>query len=323
MMARLLKEGRLKPAPTIARGFALAAFAGVLLALAGIAAGRQGARVVVDETGRHVNVPAEVRRIVSLAPNLTETIYALGDGTRLAGDTDECDVPEEAKSKPHVGEPVDPSLEAIVGLKPDIVLASASINWPQTADALLKMGVPVYTTDAHTVDGMLGGIEKIGGVIGSEAAADALVSGLRAKLDALRTKLAGSTPRRVLFVVWDQPLISIGRHTFVADALRLAGGTSVIDVDENWPRIGVEEVVRLQPDFLVFVRDHGDTSASTIAELRQRPVWRDLAAVKSGNVAFVSNEVERPAPKLIDAIEDLAKQLHPEAFAKADAGGAR
>ncbi len=288
------------------------------------AASRGAARVVVDETGRRVTLPAEVRRIVSLAPNVTETIYAIGAGARLAGDTDFCDVPEEAKAKPHVGAPINPSLEAIVALKPDVVLASASINWPATADSLLKIGVPVYTTDAHSVEGMLAGIEKIGGVIGAEAGANALVSGLRGQLEALRAKLAGRAARRVLFVVWDEPLISIGKHTFVADALRLSGGASVIDVDENWPHISVEEIVRLQPEYLVFVRDHGDDSASKLEELRRRPVWRDLEAVKAGRVAFISGEVERPAPKLIDAMEDLAKQLHPEAFAKAaDAGAGR
>ena len=195
------------------------------------AASRGAARVVVDETGRRVTLPAEVRRIVSLAPNVTETIYAIGAGARLAGDTDFCDVPEEANAKPHVGAPINPSLEAIVALKPDVVLASASINWPATADSLLKIGVPVYTTDAHSVEGMLAGIEKIGGVIGAEAGANALVSGLRGQLEALRAKLAGRAARRVLFVVWDEPLISIGKHTFVADALRLSGGASVIDVD--------------------------------------------------------------------------------------------
>jgi len=281
-------------------------------------------RVVVDETGRRVTLPAEVHRIVSLAPNLTETIYAIGAGARLAGDTDFCDVPDEAKSKPHVGAPINPNLEAIVALKPDVVLASASINWPATADALLKMGVPVYTTDPHSVDDMIAGIAHIGEVIGADAAATSLAAGLRARLDALAQKLAGRTPRRALFIVWDDPLISIGKHTFIADALRLAGGASVIDVEQNWPHVGLEHVVRLQPEFLVFTGDHGDGEASKIDELRASKVWRELEAVKTGRVAFISGEVNRPAPKLIDAIEDLAKQLHPEAFAKsANAGVAR
>ena len=308
----------------ISRALAIAALASAPLCTASPAAANDSTRVVVDETGRRVTLPAEVRRIVSLAPNLTETIYAIGAGARLAGDTDFCDVPEEAKSKPHVGAPVNPSLEAIIALKPDLVLATASINWPATADALLKMGVPVYTTDPHSVDDMLTGIAHIGNAIGAEAEANSLAAGLRARLDTLSQKLAGRTPRRVLFIVWDDPLISIGPHTFIADALRLSGGVSVLDVEQSWPHVSLEHVVKLQPEFLVFTGDHGDGEASKLGELRESKVWRDLDAVKSGRVAFISGEVDRPAPKLIDAIEDLAKQLHPEAFAKAtDAGAVR
>lgn len=311
-----------------AAAFAIALASALLFFGAGTAAANSAAsdatRVVVDETGRRVTVPAEVHRIVSLAPNLTETIYAMGAGARLAGDTDFCDVPDEAKLKPHVGAPINPSLEAIVALKPDVVLASATINWPATADALLKMGVPVYTTDPHSVDDMIAGITHIGAVIGADAAANSLVAGLRARLAAVEEKLAGRTPRRVLFIVWDDPLISIGRNTFIADALRLSGGASVIDVEQNWPHVGLEHVVRLQPEFLVFTGDHGDGEASKLDELREKKVWRELEAVKAGRVAFISGEVNRPAPKLVDAIEDLARQLHPEAFAKApDGGGAR
>jgi iron complex transport system substrate-binding protein len=308
------------------RALALAALTSAVISVGARAASAaprgDATRVVVDETGRRVTLPAEVHRIVSLAPNLTETIYAIGAGARLAGDTDFCDVPDEAKAKPHVGAPINPSLEAIVALKPDVVLASASINWPATADALLKMGVPVYTTDPHSVDDMIAGIAHIGEVIGADGAANSLVAGLRARLAAVEEKLAGRSPRRVLFIVWDDPLISIGKHTFIADALRLSGGVSVIDVEQNWPHVGLEHVVRLQPEFLVFTGDHGE--ASKLDELREKKVWRELEAVKAGRVAFISGEVNRPAPKLVDAIEDLARQLHPEAFAKApDAGGAR
>ncbi len=308
----------------IGRALAITALASASLCTAPRTTANDSTRVVVDETGRRVTLPAEVHRIVSLAPSLTETIYAIGAGARLAGDTDFCDVPEEAKSKPHVGAPVNPSLEAIIALKPDVVLATASINWPATADALLKMGVPVYTTDPHSVDDMLVGITHIGAVIGAEAEANSLAAALRTRLDALAQKLAGRTPRRVLFIVWDDPLISIGPHTFIADALRLSGGVSVLDVEQSWPHVSLEHVVKLQPEFLVFSGDHGDGEASKLAELRERKVWSDLEAVKSGRVAFVSGEVDRPAPKLIDAIEDLAKQLQPDAFAKAnDQGAAR
>jgi iron complex transport system substrate-binding protein len=278
--------------------------------------------VVVDETGRHVTVPAEVRRIVSLAPNLTETIYALGAESRLAGDTDYCDVPADARAKPHVGSVISPSLEAIVGLKPDLVLATTTINRPETADALEHLGVPVYSTDPHTIDGLLAGIEHLAGILGVAQQGRELVARLQARLAAVQTVLAGQPRSRVLFVVWDNPLISIGPHTFIADALRRAGAESVVETTQDWPHVSLESVVHSQPDYLIFVGDHGD-EVPALSDLRARPVWRDLNAVKQGNIALVSGEVDRPSPGLIDAIEILAKQLHPSAFENSAAGKAQ
>ncbi len=185
-------------------------------------------RVVTDEVGRSVTIPAQVRRIVSLAPNLTETIYALGLEDRLAGDTDYCDVPAAAKAKPHIGSPQNPSIEAIVALHPDLVLATTSINLRQTADALARLGVPVYTTDPHAVRGMVDSFGRMADLIGASQQGAALVAGLDARLDTLHTRLADIPLVHVLFVVWLDPLISIGQKTFIADALRWAGAESVV-----------------------------------------------------------------------------------------------
>ena len=278
----------------------------------------QTAQTVVDETGRRVAVPAEVRRIVSLAPNLTETIYALGAESRLVGDTNSCDVPEEARAKPHVGTPLNPSLEAIVGLKPDLVLATTAINRRETVDALERLGVQVYATDPHSVADLLAGIEHVATVIGIPQQGRELAARLESRLDGLQAALAGQPRSRVLFVVWEDPLISIGPKTFIADALKFAGAESVVESRQDWPHVGLEAVVRLQPEVLVFAQDHGDASPE-LTNLRGRAGWRDLDAVKRGRVAVISGEVDRPAPGLIDAIESLARQLHPSAFANSAA----
>jgi iron complex transport system substrate-binding protein len=280
----------------------------------------QATRTVVDETGRRVVVPMEVRRIVSLAPNLTETIYALGAESRLVGDTDYCDVPPPAKSKPHVGSPVSPSLEAIVGLKPDLVLA-AQINRRQSVDALERLGIPVYETDPHSIEALLADIEHIAAAIGMSQEGRELTTKLRSRLDALNAALAGEPRCRALFVVWEDPLTSIGQNTFIADALKFAGAESVVDTTQDWPHVSLEAVVHMQPEVLIFARDHGGANPE-LADLRGRPGWRDLDAVKSGHVAVISDEVDRPSPGLIDAIENLATQLHPSAFDESATGSA-
>jgi iron complex transport system substrate-binding protein len=272
-------------------------------------------RMVTDEVGRKVKVPAEVKRIVTLAPNLTETIYALGLEDRLVGDTNFCDTPAAAKLKPRVGDPQDPSLEEIVALHPDLVLATTSINTPNTADALNRLGIAVYTTDPQTVRGMLDSTSHVAEVIGAEQQGTELVARLQQRLDAVHARLSERSMVHVLFVVWLQPLQTIGQDTFVADALRWAGAESVLVSKQKWPHLSLEEVVRLQPDYIVFTDDHSGGMSTELADLRARPVWRDLDAVEQGHVVNISEEIIRPSPGLVDAIEQLAREVHPEAFA--------
>jgi cobalamin transport system substrate-binding protein len=271
-------------------------------------------RVVTDGVGRRVKVPAKVDRIVSLAPNLTETLYALGLGNKLVGDTSYCDIPPEAKSKPHVGGPQNPSIEAIVGLRPDLVFATTSINRPETVDALERLGVSVYTTDPHTVRGMIESFGRMADLANARKQGSALTANLNGRLNALQARLAPLAPVRVVFVVWLDPLITVGQNTFIADALRCAGAESVVVSHQNWPQLSFEEVVRLQPDYLVFAASHTGEGAVTAEDLRSRVVWKDLRAVQQGHIAIISDEIDRPAPGLIDAIEQLAREIHPGAF---------
>jgi iron complex transport system substrate-binding protein len=285
--------------------------------------GHSASREVTDELGRRVRVPRVPRRVVSLAPNLTEIIFAVGEGENLAGDTDFCDYPSEAMRKPHVGGTVNPSLERIVSLKPDLVLATKSINRRETVSALDRVGLPVYVTDDPlSVSDMIASVEHIGDVLGAEGSAATVASGLRARLAELERRLAGATPRRVLFVVWTEPLISVGRNTFIADALRRAGGRSVVDTAAEWPRISIEEMVRLEPEFLVFASAHAGDTRRDIAALRPRPGWKDLEALRHDKVVLLSDAINRPGPRMMDAVEELARALHPEAFSSRNNPGA-
>jgi len=275
-----------------------------------------------DEIGRRVQIPQDVERVVSLAPNLTEIVFALGLGNHLAGDTDYCDYPVEATKKPHVGGPVNPNLEKIVTLMPDLILATKSINRRETVSALDRIGLPVYVTDPHSVEGMIASVENIGSAMGAEKSGAALAGDLRGRLAGLDHRLAWSAPRRVLFVVWTDPIISVGRDTFVADALRRAGGRSVVETSAEWPHISMEEIVRLQPEVLVFASSHGEDTQRDIDALRTRPGWKNLAAMRSGDIVVVSEAIIRPAPRIVDAIEQLARALHPKVFSAGSGGDA-
>ncbi len=283
-------------------------------ALGNGAAPARATRVVTDDSGNSVAIPAVVQRIVTLAPNLTETVYALGLEDKLAADTTYCDTPPAAKDKPHVGGPANPSLEAIVATHPDLVLATTMTS-RETVDALRKLGLAVYFTDPHTVRGMLDTTQKIAEMGGAPEKGSALVDSLQARLDTLHAKLDDRPLQHVLFVVWEDPLISIGQNTFIADALRWAGGESAIIASQDWPQVSMEEVLRVEPEYIIVTPNHAETDNShELEQMHARPVWRELKAVKLGRIALADEEFIRPSPGLVGSIESLARQLHPEAF---------
>ena len=273
-------------------------------------------REVSDETGRSVRIPQPVRRIVSLAPSLTETIYALGLEDRLVGDTEYCDYPPDAKKKTKVGGGIDPSLEVIASLHPDLVLVTKSFNRLETTQSLDRLGISSYATDPHTVADIMSSVKTLADVLGVPEAGASAAEAVQRRLDDLEQRLSGLPPKRVLFVVWTQPLISTGKNTFLADALRHAGAVSIVDSSQDWPQVNLEEVARLQPDFLVFAESHSGDASREMARLATLPGWKILAAVHNHRYAVVSDAVNRPAPRIVSAIEELARQLHPKAFAE-------
>lgn len=273
-----------------------------------------GFREVIDELGRSVRIPQPVRRIVSLAPSLTETIYALGLEDRLVGDTDYCDYPPEAKKKTKVGGGIDPSLEVIASLHPDLVLATKSFNRLETTQSLDRLGISSYATDPHTVADIRSSVKTLAAVLGVPEAGVSVAEEMQHRLDDLQQRIGSLPPKRVLFVVWTQPLISTGKDTFLADALRHAGAVSIINSSQDWPQVNLEEVARLQPDFLVFAESHSGDASREMAKLATLPGWKIVHAVRNHRYAVVSDAVNRPAPRIVSAIEDLARQLHPKAF---------
>jgi iron complex transport system substrate-binding protein len=270
-------------------------------------------REVKDEVGRSVRIPQTVGRIVSLAPSLTETIYALGLQDHLVGDTAQCDYPPEAKKISKVGGVTNPSIEEIAALHPDLVLVAA-VNRFETVRALDDLNIPVYETDPHTIEEIIASTTKLADVLGAPQSGLSVAADLQQRLADLHSRLADQTARRVLFVVWTDPLISIGKNTFIADALNKAGAVSIVEATQDWPHLSLEEAVRLQPEFLIFTAEN-DEKAPDPAILASLPGWRSLEAVKNHRFVVVSDAVDRPAPRIVSAIEEMAHQLHADAFA--------
>lgn len=291
----------------------------ILLGCLGLSAGRASGtnRVLTDQTGRRVSVPEHPQRLISLAPSITETLYALGAGDLLVGDTDYCDYPPEARLKPHVGALLNPNLERIVALKPDLVLGSAEANRRETADQLERLGIPLYGLTAHSLDETLGSLEDLGRVLGREEQARVLVGGLRQRIAAVEKSVHGRLRRKVLFVVWYRPLITVGPRTFIADVIHRAGGVSITDNPESeWPHLSLEEVLRRNPDVILFPRTESFTQG--LEEFARLPGWKGLTAVKEHRLYFISDAVTHPSPRLVGSLEEIARILHPPAGAGAE-----
>ena len=315
-----MKDGVLRNEKQLLRAalamlFVAASFA-ISLQARSQASAAPASRDFTDEVGRTVRIPQPVRRIVSLAPSLTETVYALGLEDKLVGDTDYCDYPADATKKHKVGGAINPNMEEVAALKPDVVLVVKSLNRLETVRALEQIGIPVYSTDPHTVKDVVASMKKLSGVLGSQEAGDAVNEKLENRLAAVHTKLNGVAAKRVMFVVWTEPLISVGRKTFIADVLEQAGGMSVVESKQDWPQFSLEEAVRLQPEYLVFASSHSETVQNDMEALALKPGWSAMDAVKKRKIAIVSDAINRPGPRIVEAVEELARQLHPEVFSE-------
>lgn len=268
-------------------------------------------RLVVDETGREVRVPVRIERIVSLAPNLTEIVYALGQESRLVAVSDVCDYPPDARRKPKVGSVVTPSIETIIQLRPDVVLGTTAGNRRETVDALERTGIAVYGLDPRTVEGILVSIQHLADLLGVPEKGREVTAGLEAQLDGVAASLTQTAKPEVLFVLWLDPLLSIGPNTFIHDVLVRAGANSITaDLHQNWPRLSIEEVIERDPDYLVLPRlPH---LQARFDQLKQEAPWGSLRAVTTGHIVWLEDHVIRPGPRIAEAVADLARQLHPE-----------
>lgn len=272
------------------------------------------AHTVVDETGRRVEVPEQIDRIVSLAPNLTEIVYALGAQDRLVGVTTACDYPPAARLKPKVGDVINPNIETIIALKPDLLLGTTAGNRRETVEAAERAGLPLYGVDPHSVADVLASIRHVADLLGMPATGAELAARLQARLDEVTRRVAGSPEPEVLFVLWLEPLLSVGHDTFLNDVLVRAGARSITaGLEHNWPRLSVEEVIERQPDFIILPRV--PAVEARFDELAARPPWQKLGAVEHGRVIRVDAAILNPGPRIVDAIADLARRLHPGAFA--------
>ncbi len=195
------------------------------------------ALTVTDQTGRRIVLPALPARIISLVPSVTEILFSIGAQDRLVGVTDFCDYPAEARRKQRVGGMLAPSLEGMVSLKPDLVVATTAGNRQETFEQLERLKIPVYVVNPVTVADVLDLVTRLGRLADRGDAADRAVAALRERMQAVAARVEGRPRPRVLYVLWPDPLIVPGRASLVSELIALAGGDSVTaDGGQGYPR---------------------------------------------------------------------------------------
>jgi iron complex transport system substrate-binding protein len=242
---------------------------------------------------------------------VTETVLALGVGDRLVGRT-EYDKGPAVERLPSVGGGLDPSIEKLVSLRPDLVLGWETSGRTELRDRLTALGIPVFSVKTEDTTDVFRSIGNVGKLTARRHAADSLGAAIRASLDSVRASVAGAPRPSVFFVVWNDPPMTAGVRTFVSHVIEVAGGRNVFgDQQALWPNVSLEEIVRRQPDFLVV--PVGEQGTVRMEALKSAPGWRELRAIREGRMVSVPAQVvNQPGPHLAEAARAMRDAIHPE-----------
>ena len=273
------------------------------------------AKELTDQTGRQVRVPDSPQRVVSLAPSLTECVFALGREARLVGVSANSDFPGPASGLPEVGTYVAPDLERIVSLKPDLCLATRDGNPRSLVRRLEELGIPVFALDPRDLEQVFDSLRLLGHVLNAKTEAEELVGDLNQRIHRVKERVARAEHRpRVFYQIGTSPIVSAGSDTFIHELIRMAGGTNLAAGPKQYPRYSREEVLVLDPEVIIVSSMTGSEQLTR----NVRGMWSEfpsIEAVRSGRIHAVEADcLNRASPRLVQGLEILAHLLHPGLF---------
>ena len=275
------------------------------LFLAGVAAAAP--IEIVDDQGTPVHLDKPAARIVSLAPHITELLYAAGAGDKVVGAVQYSDYPEAAKKIPRVGGYTSIDMEKVAALKPDLVIAWKSGNRDAHLGKLRALGIPVFINEPRKIDDVAKSLAQIGKLAGTEAAGDAAAQAFRKRHAAHAARYSSRPPVRVFYEAWNRPLMTVNGEHLIADVIRLCGGDNVFaKLPMLAPTIDVEAVLAASPEAIV-ASGMGEARPEWLDDWRQ---WTKLPAVARGNLFYIPpDRIQRHTPRILDGAERLCGQL--------------
>jgi len=268
---------------------------------------------VKDDVGRKITVSKEPQRIISTAPSVTEILFALGLNEKIVGVTTLCNYPEEAKTKEKIGTFQSPNIEKILSLKPDIVIATGGVQ-RQTVEKLEQLGIPVFVSYPRTMEEVIRSIYTIGHITGAEESAKKLAFDLKLRVAKVTSKVSKARVKpKVFFELWNEPLMSAGPGSFIDDIIRKAGGINIAGSSKSaYPIFSLEQLVKEDPDVIIGAES---SMGANPLDVSKRPGWNTLKAVKNQKVFMINDDIVfRAGPRLVLALEIIARYLHPELF---------
>jgi iron complex transport system substrate-binding protein len=268
------------------------------------------ARAYVDDAGRRMYFAKPPTRIVSLAPSITEMLFAMEAGEQLVGVTDFCDFPPDARQKPKVGYS-NPNLESLVALQPDLVVAPNDFLKPDVIVKLEQLKIPVFIMADKNVEGIFVHIQTLGRIVGRSSKADTVAMQLRQQVAVIQRRIQGKAPVRMLYVLNSQPLITVGPGSFIDQLIRMAGGANVAAKSATpYPRLSMEAVLQEDPQVLVF--PVGKAEGISESEQQTWRQWSAMTAVKQGRLHQIPADwLNRPGPRITRGLDALVEILHP------------
>ena len=257
--------------------------------------------------------PPGSQRVVSLAPSVTETLFALGFGSRLVGVTTYCDYPAAARRLPKIGGFINPSLEAIVDKRPDLVIGVRDSSHPVKTKEIENLGIKVVLISVTSLDDILNSFRSIARLLGNPEAGDRLVHKVTRQFEEVKKRVAPAPRRSTLLVVGLRPLVAVGGKNFVDELITLAGGENIAgNAAQPWLNLPDEYVVAKAPQVIIRAGMGSERGAST-------KYWADLKsipAVRDGRVySYPSDKILRPGPRVGEGLDEIARLVHPECFA--------
>ena len=262
---------------------------------------------LTDDQGQPVHLDKPATRIVSLAPHITEMLFAAGAGERVVGAVQYSDYPEAAKKIPRVGGYTTVDMEKVVALKPDLVVAWKSGNRDAQLGKLRALGIPVFVNEPRKIDDVARSVAQLGKLAGTGAVADAAAQGFRKRHAALAAKYSTRPPVRVFYEAWNRPLMTVNGEHLISDVMRLCGGDNVFaKLPMLAPTIDAEAVLAATPEVIV-ASGMGEGRPEWLDDWRQ---WTKLPAVARGNLFFIPPDlIQRHTPRILDGAERLCGQL--------------